>query len=99
MAGETALADINGTQKRVYDESGLKNALPGTSILQRSIPFSGGSNRKVGEDYRFGVVLQPPNGFTHVGSTGGIVTLKQGRPMKIQQASVCLLYTSDAADE
>jgi hypothetical protein len=87
MAGETTVTDVNGVQKRVYDKSGLKNALPGSSVLQREIGFDGGS-RMVGESYQFGVVLQPPNGFTFVGSGGAITTLKQGRPMLIKQAAI-----------
>lgn len=87
MAGETVVSDINGVQKRVYDKSGLKNAILGVTILQDNIGWENGT-RKIGESYQVGVVLRPPNGFTHAGSAGNVVQLKQGRPMKIQQASI-----------
>lgn len=87
MAGETVLSDINGSTKRVYDKSGLTNALIGVTTVQKAIGFERGT-RNIGESFQVGVVVRPPNGFTHVGSAGGTATLKQGRPMKIQQASV-----------
>jgi hypothetical protein len=87
MAGETTATDVNGVQARVYERMKLRNALPGSSFLQREIPFDGGAKR-LGESYQFGVVLQPPNGFTMAGSAGNVTTLKQGRPMLIKQASV-----------
>jgi len=86
MAGETVLTDINGITKRVYDKT-IKKALPGSSWLQQRIGWDNGS-RQVGESYQVSVVLRPPNGFTHVGSSGATATLKQGRPMQIKQASI-----------
>lgn len=83
MAGETILSDVNGTTKRVYDKT-IKKALPGRAWLQREIPY--GQGKRVGESYRVPVLLRPPNGFTHNGSDGATVALKQGRPMQIKQA-------------
>jgi hypothetical protein len=86
MAGETDYSAINGAAKRVYDKSGLKNSLPGESLLQKRIPY--GKGERVGEAYQIGVVLRPPNGFTYSGSSGDARTLKSARNMVIKQAQV-----------
>lgn len=87
MAGEITVDVVNGIQKRVYDKSGLKNALPGSSIYSKRISWENGT-RKEGENYTIGVVMRGPNGFTYSGSAGGVKTLKQARNMVIKPASI-----------
>ncbi len=84
---EATLTDINGMTKRVYDKLGIHDLLPASSVYTDLIGFDGGTHA-IGESYRIPVVLEPPNGFTYAGSSGGAVTLKAGRPMLVKQAEV-----------
>jgi len=88
VAGEVTLSDVNGLIKKVYDNSGLHNALPGSSILQRRIPYGEGGATKVSEGYQVGIVVRPPNGFTYSGSGGGVTQLKAPRNMVIKSATI-----------
>lgn len=87
MPGEIDLSAVNGLTKKVYDKSGLKQALPGSAIIQKRIGYEKGS-RKVGESYNVPVVLRPPNGFTYAGSDGSVRTLKNPRNMVTKQATI-----------
>lgn len=86
MAGEVTFEQINGLSKDVYDASGLKTTLFTNSWFQSKVLWDKGTT-KLGDDFRVGVVTQPPNGFTYGGSAGGITTLLQPRGMKIEQTS------------
>jgi hypothetical protein len=86
MAGETNFADANGLAKKVYDNSGVKDYFPASSILTRDIHWE--DMAKTGESYSMSVVVQPPNGFTYVGSSGAVTALKQPRNMLIKQAVI-----------
>lgn len=85
MAGETNYSDAQGLAKKVY-ESGVKDYLPACSILTRDIAWE--DMARTGESYSVSVVVQPPNGFTYVGSGGAVTALKQPRNMVIKQALI-----------
>ncbi len=86
MAGEVTFEQINGLSKDVYDASGLKTTLFTNSWFQDKVTWDKGTT-KLGDEFRVGVVTQPPNGFTYGGSAGGITTLLQPRGMKVEQTS------------
>src|SRR5690606_24019115 len=78
---------VEGLAKRVYDKT-VHNLLPSSSVITRRSSWDEGT-RNIGESYQVSVILRPPNGFTHAGSTGASRTaLKPGRPMVVKQASV-----------
>lgn len=85
MAGEVDVAAANGILKRVYDPK-LGDVRPKSSILQRRHKFD--SANKVGESYQYGVLVQPPNGFTYLGSSGAVKPLNTPRNSVIRQASI-----------
>lgn len=88
MAGETAFSDINGSAKRVYDKSGIKDVRSACSIITKQVGWDKGT-RAIGESYQMPVTLRYPNGFTYLGSAGAANTsLKQPRPQQIKQASI-----------
>lgn len=86
MAGETNYSDAQGLAKKVYDESGMKDYHPSCSIFTRDIGWE--EMAKTGESYSVSVLVQPPNGFTYVGSGGAVTALKQPRNMVIKQALI-----------
>ncbi len=81
----TSVTDVAGILKRVVDKS-ISDVRPSTAILQRRHEFD--TSQRVGEGYFVNVALQLPNGFTYVGSAGGVATLKAGRSMIMKQASL-----------
>ena len=85
MAGEVDVAAANGILKRVYDPK-LGDVRPKSSILQRRHKFDNAN--KVGESYQYGVLVQPPNGFTYLGSSGAVKPLNTPRNSVIRQASI-----------
>lgn len=85
MAGEVDVAAAQGILKRVYDPK-LGDLRPKSSILQRKYKFETGN--KVGESYQVGVCVQPPNGFTYLGSSGAVKPLQTPVNSVIRQASI-----------
>ncbi len=87
MAGEIDLSAINGLTKKVYDKSGLGKFLPTSSIVQKAVTWENGT-RNIGEAFQISVPLRMPNGFSYIGTAGGVTTLKNPRNMLIKQASI-----------
>lgn len=87
MSNEVDFAASQGLAKRVYDEGGVKDFLPKSSILTRD---SGelDASAKTGEKYLYPVVVKPPNGVTYGGTSGGVTALKGPRNMVIKQAEI-----------
>lgn len=85
MAGEVDVTAANGILKKVYDPK-LGDLRPKSSIFQRKYSFSDGD--KVGDSYQVGVAVQPPNGFTYLGSSGAVKALSAPQNSIIKQASI-----------
>lgn len=89
-------AQAAGDAKRVYDTA-VKNAQPAVSILKKRNPIDGNIKR-LGESFQVGVLVQPPNSITYVGSSPTKTTLLPVRPMIIVQAQA-LSYEMDMREE
>lgn len=83
---EVTFEQANGLAKTVYDDGGVRDFLPKSSILLRDVPFK--ATAKLGDTYKYPVVVKPPNGVTYGGSAGGTTTLKTPRNMVIKQAEI-----------
>ena len=85
MAGEVDVSAAQGILKRVYDPE-LGDVRPKSSVFQRMFKFESGN--KVGESYQYGVCVQPPNGFTYLGSSGAVKALQTPVNSVIRQATI-----------
>lgn len=85
MSNEFDFSTGGGLFKSVYAKT-LKNVRPSCAVVQRMFPFD--TKAKVGKEYRFGVELQPPNGWTLLGSGGTAQTLNTQRNAKVDQAVI-----------
>lgn len=89
-------ATADGAAKRVYDQA-VKIAQPAISIIKKRNPIDM-SIKRISEGYQLGVLVQPPNGVTYIGSSPTKTTLLPGRPMVIEQAQA-LSYEMDMQEE
>ncbi len=89
-------AQAAGDAKRVYD-SGVKNAQPAVSIIKKRNPIDA-SIKRISEGFQVGVLVQPPNSVTYVGSSPTKTALLAVRPMIIAQAQA-LSYEMDMQEE
>ena len=89
-------AQAAGDARRVYDTK-VKVAQPAQSIIKNRNPISG-EIKRIGESFQVGVLVQPPNSVTYVGSSPTKTSFLTVRPMIVVQAQA-LSYEVDIREE